>query len=115
MKKADNRRFPRVKAQHFVSYHRYDAQGNVVYEGMALSLDLSREGILIQERQEIPVQTRVKIILAVGDDVVPLLGTVKHVEKVSEDLYRMGIHFDQITEEQVQKIAQYHPDILKNS
>ncbi len=113
MKGSGNRRSPRVEAEHFVSFHLFDDEGNVTFEGMALSLDLSREGILIENREEIPVGTKVKIIVAVGDDVVPVMGTVKHTEKVDDRKFHMGIHFEDMTDEKLQKIAEYHPEILQ--
>ncbi len=113
MKDSGNRKSPRVEAEHFVSFHLFDDQGNVTLEGMALSLDLSREGILIEHRDEIPVGAKVKIMVAVGDDVVPVMGTVKHSEEVEERKFHMGIHFEDMTEEKLQRIAEYHPEILQ--
>ncbi len=53
------------------------------------------------------------IHIAVGEDVVHLIGKVKHSEKVDEDKYQIGIHFEDMTEEKAEKIAHFYPDIFR--
>jgi len=113
MSQENSRRSTRIPAEHFVSYDLLDETGNVSESGMMLSLNLSREGILVENRTSFPTNATVKVNLAVGDDIVTVMGSVRHVEQIGEHLYRMGIHFEDIDEEKIQKIAEYHPQILK--
>ncbi len=113
MNQENSRRSTRVPAEHFVSYDLLDEKGNVSESGMMLSLNLSREGILVENRTAFPTGANVKVNLAVGDEVVTVMGSVRHVEQLEEHRYRMGIHFEDIDEERIQKIAEFHPQILQ--
>jgi hypothetical protein len=109
----DNRKSKRVKAKHFISYDLINPKGEIVENGMALSLDLSREGVLLETRTGLSKNDTVTIHIAVGEDVVHLTGKVKHTEKIEEAKFQMGIHFEDMTDEKAQKIASFYPDIFR--
>ncbi len=108
------RKSSRIEAQHFISYDLYDEQDQVVLSGMALSQNLSRTGIQMTDRHSFPVEAKVSLHLAVGDDVIHIPGRVRHVEKVREDEYHIGVEFLDIGEETLQKIAEYYPGLLED-
>lgn len=109
----DNRKSKRIEARHFISYDLLNDSGEVVENGMALSLDLSREGVLIEGRTHFDRDATVKVYIAVGEEVVELTGKVKHSEKLSDEKYQIGIHFEDMTEEKAEKVAQFYPDIFR--
>ncbi len=104
----------RVDAQHFISYDVYDDGDNIILSGMALSRDLSRRGVQMEDRNPFPENANVRLHLAVGEEIVDVDGKVRHVEEVEENTYRIGIEFMEIAEEKINKIAQYYPDIKKS-
>ncbi len=104
----------RVDAQHFISYDIYDEDGKVILSGMALSRDLSRKGVQMEDRVAFPLNARIRLHLAVGDEVVDVEGNVRHVEKIDEDKYHIGIEFVEIREEVIRKIGKFYPEILKD-
>lgn len=109
----DNRKSKRIEAKHFISYDLINPKGEIVENGMALSLDLSREGVLLENRTGFSENDTVTIHIAVGEDVVHLTGKVKHTEKIEEAKFQMGIHFEDMTDEKAQKIASFYPDIFR--
>jgi len=113
MNSKDNRKSKRVEAKHFISYDLLNSEGGVVENGMALSLDLSREGVLIENRSDLDENALVIIHIAVGEDVVHLKGKVRHSEKLEEGKIQIGIHFEDMTDEEAEKIASFYPDIFK--
>lgn len=102
----------RVEAQHFISYDALDDSGKVVYSGMALSLDLSRKGVMMEDRVEFPLNSRVRLHLALEEEIVDVEGSIRHIEKVDVEKYHIGIEFEEIGDELLNKIAQSYPDIL---
>lgn len=113
MKKKEARKSVRVNAQLFISYDILDKEGKVVQAGMALSEDLSRSGVKIKDRSQLPVDTSVKVHLAVGDEVIDLDGKVRHVEKVSENNYHIGVEFSDVDTALLKKLAKNYPEILQ--
>ncbi|HFE64268.1 hypothetical protein B1H10_09035 [candidate division KSB1 bacterium 4484_188] len=107
------RRSSRIDAQHFIAYDILDEKNQVVQSGMALSRDLSRTGIQMQDRAGFPLDAKVLLHLAVGDDVVDIEGKVRHVDKVAEDDYRIGIEFASISEELLALLEKAYPGISK--
>ena len=81
--------------------------------GMALSKDLSKTGVQMRERTSFPVDSAIQINLAVGDEVLKVKGKVRHVEKVDESNFRIGIEFGSIGKEILQKLSKHYPGILK--
>ena len=109
----EHRKSKRVEAKHFISYDLLNSKGEIVDRGMALSLDLSREGVLIENRSDFSKDEMVVIHIAVGNDVVHLKGQVRHSEKTDGNGFQIGIHFEDMTDEKADKIASFYPDIFK--
>lgn len=103
----------RVDARLFISYDILDQEGRVVQAGMALSEDLSKEGLKIKDKSTLPVDTPIKIHLAAGEDVVNLTGKVRHIQKMSGNTYHIGIEFVKIDDEELKKLMQAYPGIEK--
>lgn len=110
---AESRKSSRVEAQHFISYDVLDSSGSIILSGMALSLDLSKKGVQLETRQEFPEDALVRLHLAVGEDIVDVDGKIRHMEKVNENVYHIGVEFLEIEEERLQRIGRHYPDILK--
>ena len=109
----DTRKSARVDAQLFISYDVMDESGRITYSGMALSRDLSRKGVMIEERMSFPVDSKVQMHLGVGEDVVHVDGHIRHIEEVSENLYYIGVEFEQIDSETLHTLSQFYPEISK--
>jgi c-di-GMP-binding flagellar brake protein YcgR len=107
----ESRKSIRVDAQLFISYDILDDKGKVVQAGMALSEDLSQSGVRIKDRSTFPIDTSIQIHLAVGEEVIDLSGTVRHVQKVSGSNYHIGVEFQELDEDTMMKLIQFYPNI----
>ncbi|MFZ0390132.1 MAG: PilZ domain-containing protein [Calditrichia bacterium] len=105
------RRSKRVQAQHFISYDLLDGEGRVVHSGIALSRNLSREGILIEDRRAFPIDSIVKLNVAVIDEVMAIRSKVRHVENAGKNTYTIGLEFVDKDEEMIQTFMNYYPDL----
>jgi hypothetical protein len=85
----------------------------VVQAGLDLSEDISRKGVKIKERSAVPVDTSIIIHLAVGEEIIDLSGKVRHVQKVTGSNYHIGVEFEQIDKDMLDKMIKYYPDIVK--
>ncbi len=104
----------RVDAQLFISYDILDENGKVVQAGMALSEDLSKSGVKIKDRGQIPLDRSIQIHLAVGDEIIDLNGKVRRVQKVSGNNYHIGVEFQELDEEILKRLIRFYPDIVKS-
>ena len=109
----EHRKSKRVEAKHFISYDQLSSEGEIINSGMALSLDLSREGVLIENRSDFSKDEMLAIHIAVGNDVVHLTGQVRHSKEVEENRFQIGIHFEDMTDEKAHKIAAFYPNIFR--
>ena len=106
------RRDERITSKNLVSYQLYDASGEIIEEGMAVTLNISRSGALIKTKKAFALNTRLGLVVAVENDIVEVEGTIRHCEE-QEGEFLSGLKFISITEEQIQKLAVHFPEILK--
>ncbi len=109
----EQRASSRIDARHFISFDILNNEKDIILSGMALSLNLSRKGVQIEYQQSFPQNAEVDLHLAVGEEIIDIKGNVRHMEKISENTYHIGIEFQTIEENKLKRIAEYYPDILK--
>ncbi len=108
----DQRKSLRVEAAHFISFDLLDENDRIVQSGMALSRNLSQKGVKMENRDPFPIGSKIRLHLAVGDEIADINGEVRHVEQPEEDKYFIGIEFLKIEKDILEKISEYYPDIL---
>jgi hypothetical protein len=109
----DLRKSSRVEAHHFISIDLLDENERVIRSGMALSRNLSRTGVQIEDRQPFPMNATVRLHLALADEIVDVTGIVRHVEEVSENEYHIGIEFAEIDDDVMHQVKKAYPNLLK--
>ncbi len=104
----------RVDSENFVSYNMLDEQGRIIQAGLAKTIDISRTGMALQSREELKIGAKLDLAMGVGDAVVKISGIVRNQKKVpdSADFY-IGIEFDFIANDALDKLSLIYPDILK--
>ncbi len=105
------RRDERITSKNLVSYQLYDASGEIIDEGMAVTLNISRSGALIKTKNAFAVNAHLGLIVAVENDIVEVEGTIRHCEEEDGE-YKSGIKFAAITDEEIKKLATHFPEIL---
>ena len=103
----------RVGSDNFMSFRLYNAEDQVFYEGVATIVDISRTGIAIITSISIETGLKIELTIGVGDEVVKTMGRVRNLKKNTEEEYQVGVEFDFLSEEDLDKLATVYPDISK--
>ena len=111
MSSSQFRKDERVDSKNLVSFQLYDASGEIIEEGMAVTLNISRSGALVKTKTPFAVNARVGLIVAVENDIVEVEGVIRHCEE-EEGEYKSGVKFVSITEDQINKLSTHFPEIL---
>jgi hypothetical protein len=110
---SQDRKSTRLESDQFISYRVYDSEDRICGEGMAKTRDISRSGVAVENRTPFEINSKIELTIALTEILVKTEGVVRNVDKIDESTYHIGIQFTDITEEQIQKIAQEFPQILE--
>jgi len=103
----------RVGSDNFMSFRLFNADDQVFYEGVATIVDISRTGIAIVVNQPIEIGLKIELTIGVADEVVKSTGRVRNQKQNSENEYQVGVEFDFLSEDDLDKLATVYPDISK--
>ena len=106
----ENRIAKRIESQMFISFSVLNEMGSPMVGSMGLALNISRTGVMLENRNEIGINRRLALEVAVGDDTMKVKGIVKY-SKAVEDNYHIGIHFLDLRPDEVALLEKYYPDI----
>ncbi len=103
----------RVDSENFISYRVYNADDQVFFEGMATTLDISKTGIAILTTTSVETGLKIELAIGVGSEIVKTLGKVRNQKKLSDVEFQVGIEFDFLSENDLDKLSTVYPDINK--
>ena len=103
----------RVGSENFISYRLFDADNQVFGEGVATTVDISRTGIAIKSSTEMEAGHKIELTIGVADDIVKTVGRVRNQLEMEKNNYQIGIEFDFLSDQDLDKLATMHPDINK--
>ena len=109
----DGRGASRIDTENLLSFKLFDAEDQVISDGMVKTLDISRTGIAIESRMFMETGSKVELTIGVGDDVVRTIGIVQNEKEIGENKFQIGIQFDFLTDEDLSKIGMAYPAVLK--
>ena len=102
----------RIESDQFISYKVYDDQNRVSDEGMALARDISKTGVLLENRSSFEVGAEVDLAIALSDEVINAKGKVRNIQVIDEHTFQIGIEFEGLSEEEIGKLSSEFPDII---
>ena len=105
----DRRSFARIDHQHLVSYTRRDAKDSKDDEGMAKTLNLSVDGLLLLFAQEIEAGARLNLELNLEGSIVEVAGVVVRclADGDNEGMFGVGIALDHIPPQFIEIVESY--------
>ncbi len=103
----------RFESENLLSYQLFDENKQVISQGVAKTLDISKTGVSIETFYNMNVGDRIELTMGIGADVVKAMGTIKNNKPISERTFQIGIEFDFLSEEDLKKIGMVYPDIFK--
>ena len=104
---------PRVESDNLLAFKLFDQEKVEIGEGMVKALDISRTGVAIEAHYPMESGLRIELTIGMGDEVVHVSGRVQNSKKLAERIYQIGIEFDFLTEEDLNKIGMLYPEVLK--
>jgi len=108
----EKRKSIRIESDQFISFKVYDGQKRICNEGMALAKDVSKSGVLLENRSGFDVGSDVDLAIALSEEILNVKGIVRNSKKVSDNAFQIGIEFSEITEEELTKLASEFPNIV---
>jgi c-di-GMP-binding flagellar brake protein YcgR len=112
MKPKNRRKYPRVKICNPISYDCVDQDGNLIDQNMAVALDVSQNGILLETPQKIESKTISLLFVDLENELVEILGAVVFSIKKKDMKFKSGINFQGTHDENIhfaKKVIQaYH-------
>lgn len=105
---AERRHEPRLEALNLVHTAKYhDRTGLKVEDAIGRTRDLSHDGMRLELDHCLALRSRVRLSLALGNQVLELRGRVRYRRKVDERTCEMGIEFVDVGPTVYEQLEEY--------
>jgi hypothetical protein len=111
--KKENRASTRLDAENLLAYSLYDIEGNPFDGGMVKTINISRVGISILSKTVMTPGFKIELTIGVGDDIVKTTGIINNNQELDDGDIQIGIEFENLSQDDIDKIAKVYPEILK--
>ncbi len=102
----------RLESENLLAFQLFDDQNQVILQGVVKTIDISRTGISIESFQPMEINRKIELTIGFGENVVKARGTVKNCVGKTEKTYHVGIEFDYLSDDDLNKIAMVYPGLL---
>lgn len=106
MKQREQRRFIRFDALHLLDYLVLDDQGNPGQYSMGRTVDVSIDGIKLETKYHIKLNSRLLITIGLEDDLIDLEGKITHASS-HDGNFVSGVTFLKINKDGRRILARY--------
>lgn len=103
----------RIGSQNLLSFRLFDAEGRIFNEGMVKTLDISRTGVSIEAKEPFEPGLRIELSIGLGQDILKTIGIVRNHHKIHDEAFQIGIEFEYLSADDLNKLATIYPHILK--
>jgi hypothetical protein len=103
----------RVDSDNFASYRLFNSDDQVIYEGVATVIDISRTGVAFLTKYPAENGLKIELAIGVGDELVRTTGRIRNQKSLTKEDYQVGVEFDFLSEDDLDKLATVYPDITK--
>ena len=93
MNKTDRRRYERVEARNPISYESIEKDGEIVFNSMGRTLNVSRSGIMIEIAHLIKAEYVSLSTIDLEDNLIKIKGQLIYCRRTESGLYQAGIRF----------------------
>ena len=102
----------RIKSDQFISFKVYDEENRICDEGMALTRNISKSGVLLENRNGFENGAKVDLAIALSDELLNVHGQVRNVKAINDHSFQIGIEFECLADDEIEKLASEFPDII---
>lgn len=103
----DRRREPRIQAFNLVSAAHFNRWGGLDDLALGRTTDLSHEGLRLELDHSLPVRSRLRLSLALGNSILGLEGRIVSVAEVDTNRFELGVQFTHVTADQYEQLDEY--------
>ncbi len=107
MSVTDRRHEPRVHAVDLVNVEEFDHHGFQSDLSLGKTLDLSHDGMRLEMTHCLPLRSKVKLTLQLGEQLLHVAGWVRSVRALDDTTCDMGIRFEDVDPETYEKLEEY--------
>lgn len=108
MTTTNNRKHPRIRSLHLLSYVCFDENKDVVEQGMGRTLNVSEGGIQLETHVPIDSQHTVSLTIALEDDLMTdINGRVAYSKAGKVGRFECGIEFEEGSEATLRILRKY--------
>jgi hypothetical protein len=105
--RVNRRSVARVRSLNLVSVAQFDEQGFRSDLAVGRTLDISSQGVRVELNRALPLRSTVRLSLALGHSIIEIEGTVCHLEVLDDRKCSMGLQFERISDEDLERIEAY--------
>ena len=98
MSHEDRRTHPRIDRIQLAQMSRFDEDGNRADLATGRTLNISRGGIRLELHHTLPLRSRLKLSLVLGEEILDVDGKVTYLEAIDDERVAMGIAFIDLPE-----------------
>ncbi len=102
----ERRQFDRPESLNLLDYIVVDDQGRQGEYSMGRTLNVSKGGILLETRSELPVGSQIMLTLGLDNKLIEVMGKIVRTSP-EKDLHKTGIEFTNLSEEHREILQQY--------
>ena len=106
MKQKEQRRFIRFDALHLIDYIILDEDGRPGRYSMGRTIDVSIDGIKLETKYKIDLNSRILITVGLEDDLIDLEGQISHTT-MRDNMYLSGVTFLRINKDSRRVLSLY--------
>lgn len=103
----------RLETENLLAFQLFDDKKRVILQGVVKTIDISRTGISIESFEPMEENRKIELTIGIGENVVKARGTVKNCTPRTEKTYHIGIEFEYLSDDDLNKIAMVYPEILR--
>jgi len=93
---SERRRSPRVTAVYPVTFEQFSPEGAKVCDGVALTVNISEQGILLETKRPLEVASRLLVTIACPLYTVVAQGDIVHVQPLPTGWFLIGVRLEEM-------------------
>jgi hypothetical protein len=105
---AEHRATPRINRLSFIAFVRKEGDEQQSPISLGRTLNISTTGLGIEIFQPVTTGAIMEMEIALGDEIIPVRGTVVRSHELESGSYYLGIEFDQEQEKLASVVLEHH-------
>ena len=81
-----------------LTFYCIDEEGNITAQGMGRTLNISKEGILLEINTKLQPEQTIDVEIALGNNIIDARGTVIYSTRQKDESFQTGIQFTKISD-----------------